>query len=333
MKKMNAMIKRKKIELFVLNNLVWFILVGFFLVMGFFLPMGWFTLTNIDLIIFVSAPLAIVAFAEAIVIISGGIDVSLTEIVGFAAVLMGIMMVHWTTGLPGFVSIIMLVGLGTFLGMINGFFVGKVKLSPILVTIATYLIYMWMTRFFMTGTIQGSQLPSILLYPGSGVLFGFLRVPILILIGAFLLLYIFMNYTSFGNRIYAVGGNPASAEMLGISVGRTHFWVYALAGTLGGLAALVWIGFVGSIPPTLADGRIFLVFAAVFVGGVSMAGGRGSLLGVLGGVLLLSTISAGLTMLAVDPMLREALMGVVMLIAIGINKTRERLIDRILLPG
>lgn len=327
------MIEQKKIQLFVLNNLVWFILIGFFLVMGFFIPRGWFTLTNIDLIIYVSIPLAIVAFAEAIVIIAGCIDVSLTEIVGFAAVLMGVTMVHWITGLHGFVSIIMIVGLATLLGMINGFFVGKVKLSPILVTIATYLIYMWMTRFFMTRTIDGSELSSIVFYPGSGVLFGFLRFPILILIGVFLSVYILMNYTSFGNRVYAVGGNPASAEMLGISVGKTRFWVYTLAGTLGGLAALIWVGFVGCIPPTLADGRIFLIFAAVFIGGVSMSGGRGSLVGVLGGVLLLSTVSAGSTMLAVDPKLREALMGVVMLIAIIINKTRERLIDKILLPS
>lgn len=327
------MIKLKEIELFLLNNLVWFIVIGFFLVMGFFIPRGWFTLRNIDLILYVSTPLAIVAFAEAIVVISGGIDISLTEIVGFAGVLMGVTMVHWTTGLPGFVSIIMVVGLGTLLGMINGFFVGKVKLSPILVTIATYLVYMWITRFFMTRTIDGSELPSILLYPGSGILFGFLRFPILILIGVFLLHWILINYTSFGNRIFAVGGNPASSEMLGISVGRTYFWVYALAGTLGGLAALIWIGFVGCVPTTLADGRIFMVFAAVFIGGVSMAGGKGSLGGVLGGVLLLSTISAGTTMLAMDPRLREALMGVVMLMAIIINKTRERLIDKILLPG
>ena len=321
-----------RVELFVLNNLVWFILVGFFLVMGLFIPVGWFTLTNIDLILFVSAPLAVVAFAEAIIIIAGGIDVSLTEIVGLAAVLTGVVIVYHITVLPGFVSILMIAGIGALLGMINGFFIGKTKLSPILVTIATYLIYLWMTRFIMTGTIQSSQLPSILLYPGSGILFGFLRVPILIFVIVFLLLHILMNYTSFGNKIYAVGGNPASSEMLGISVGKTHFWAYTLAGALGGLAALIWIGFVGSIPPTLADGRIFSIFASVFVGGVAMTGGRGSLFGVLGGVLLLSTFSAGLTMLATNPMLREALMGVVMLIAIIINKIRERLIDKILLP-
>ncbi|MBA7604429.1 Fructose import permease protein FrcC [subsurface metagenome] len=329
---MITMVERKKIELLVLNNLVWFILIGFFLFIGLFIPMGWFTLENIDIILYVSAPLSIVVFGAAIIIISGALDISLAQNVGFAAVITGLMVARWTTGLPGFVSIILIISVGTFLGMINGFFVGKFKLSPILVTISTYLIYMWMTRFFMTRTIDGSELPGILLYPGSAILFGFLRVAIIIFIVIFLLIYFIMNHTSFGNRIYAVGGNPSSARMLGISVGRTQFWAFTIGGALAGIAALIWVGFVGAIPSTLADGRIFQIFAAVFIGGVSMSGGRGNLLGVLGGVLLLSTIGGGLTMLAVDPRLRQAFMGVVLLIAIIINKTRERLIDRILMP-
>jgi ribose/xylose/arabinose/galactoside ABC-type transport system permease subunit len=331
-KNMIEMIERKKIELLVLNNLVWFILIGFFLFMGFIIPRGWFTLENIDLILYVSAPLSILAFGAAIIFISGVLDISLAENVGFTAVITGLVMARWATGLPGFVGIIIIVAFGTFLGMINGFFVGKMKLSPILVTISTLLIYMWMTRFFMSRSIDGSELPGILLYPGSATLFGFLRVAIIIFIVIFLLLHFVMNHTSFGNKIYAVGGNPSSAEMLGINVGKTYFWAYTIGGALAGVAALIWVGFVGAIPATLADRRIFEIFAAVFIGGIGIHGGRGSLMGVLGGVLLLATISAGLAMLAVDPELREALTGVVLIAAVIVNKTRERLIDRILMP-
>jgi len=145
-------------------------------------------------------------------------------------------------------------------------------------------------------------------------------------------LYFILDHTRFGSHIRAIGGNSDAANMLGINVGNTHFWIFTIAGALAGVAGLLYTGYLKCIPSTIAEGDIFLAFAGAIIGGVSLRGGRGSAIGALGGVLLMGVINAGCTMTAMEPALRGVLNGFILLTAILINKTRANLRDRILMP-
>jgi ribose/xylose/arabinose/galactoside ABC-type transport system permease subunit len=120
--------------------------------------------------------------------------------------------------------------------------------------------------------------------------------------------------------------------MLGISVENTNFWIFTISGALAGISGLLYVGYLKCIPSTIADGAIFLAFAGAIMGGVSLQGGRGSIIGALGGVILMGIIDAGCTMTAMEPALRGVLNGFILLIAILINRTRGSLRDRILMP-
>jgi len=322
------MVGVERIKLALVDYMIWLIIAGAFIFFSCTIP-RFLTFKNVLFILYVAAPLGLLVFGEAVCLLGGNMDLSLSENAGFTAMIVGVMLVDWAPWLPGWTGIILMALVGAGLGAVNGFFVGKVKLNPFLVTLSTFLIYNWMTYYLRRGAII--KMPGALLIPGGGRIGGvFIAIPILI--GMAIFLYFILDHTRFGSHIRAIGGNSDAANMLGINVGNTHFWIFTIAGALAGVAGLLYTGYLKCIPSTIAEGDIFLAFAGAIIGGVSLRGGRGSAIGALGGVLLMGVINAGCTMTAMEPALRGVLNGFILLAAILINKTRANLRDRILMP-
>lgn len=322
------MVGVERIKLALVDYMIWLIIAGAFIFFSCTIP-RFLTFKNVLFILYVAAPLGLLVFGEAVCLLGGNMDLSLSENAGFTAMIVGVMLVDWAPWLPGWTGIILMALVGAGLGAVNGFFVGKVKLNPFLVTLSTFLIYNWMTYYLRRGAII--KMPGALLIPGGGRIGGvFIAIPILI--GMAIFLYFILDHTRFGSHIRAIGGNSDAANMLGINVGNTHFWIFTIAGALAGVAGLLYTGYLKCIPSTIAEGDIFLAFAGAIIGGVSLRGGRGSAIGALGGVLLMGVINAGCTMTAMEPALRGVLNGFILLTAILINKTRANLRDRILMP-
>jgi len=322
------MINSQKIKLALVENMIWIIILGVFIIFSLTIP-NFFTIKNILFILYAASPLGLIVFGEAIALLSGNMDLSLSENAGLTAMLVGIILVDWAPWLPGWVGIILMVLIGALLGSINGFFIGKLKINPFLITLSTFLIFNWFTYYLRRGAIV--KFPDDLLVLGGGKTGGIFNA-IFVLVGIMIMLYIILDHTRFGSHIRAIGGNSEASEMLGISVENTNFWIFTITGALAGISGLLYVGYLKCIPSTIADGAIFLAFAGAIIGGVSLKGGRGSIIGALGGVILMGIIEAGCTMTAMDPALRGVLNGFILLIAILINRTRGNLRDRILIP-
>lgn len=322
------MINSEKIKLGLVEHLIWLIILGVFIVFSLTIP-HFFTIRNLLFILYAASPLGFLVFGEAIALLSGNMDLSLSENAGLTAMLVGVILVDWAPWLPGWVGIILMVLVGALLGAVNGFFVGKMKINPFLITLSTFIMFNWSTYYLRRGVIV--KVPAALLVLGGGKTGGIFN-SIFVLVGMVFILYILLEHTRFGSHIKAIGGNSEASGMLGISVENTNFWIFTISGALAGISGLLYVGYLKCIPSTIADGAIFLAFAGAIMGGVSLQGGRGSIIGALGGLILMGIIDAGCTMTAMEPALRGVLNGFILLIAILINRTRESLRDRILMP-
>jgi ribose/xylose/arabinose/galactoside ABC-type transport system permease subunit len=322
------MINSEKIKLGLVEHLIWLIILGVFMVFSLTIP-HFFTIRNLLFILYAASPLGFLVFGEAIALLSGNMDLSLSENAGLTAMLVGVILVDWAPWLPGWVGIILMVLVGALLGAVNGFFVGKMKINPFLITLSTFIMFNWSTYYLRRGVIV--KVSAALLVLGGGKTGGIFN-SIFVLVGMVFILYILLEHTRFGSHIKAIGGNSEASGMLGISVENTNFWIFTISGALAGISGLLYVGYLKCIPSTIADGAIFLAFAGAIMGGVSLQGGRGSIIGALGGLILMGIIDAGCTMTAMEPALRGVLNGFILLIAILINRTRESLRDRILMP-
>jgi len=322
------MINSEKIKLGLVEHLIWLIILGVFIVFSLTIP-HFFTIRNLLFILYAASPLGFLVFGEAIALLSGNMDLSLSENAGLTAMLVGVILVDWAPWLPGWVGIILMVLVGALLGAVNGFFVGKMKINPFLITLSTFIMFNWSTYYLRRGVIV--KVPDALLVLGGGKTGGIFN-SIFVIVGMVFILYILLEHTRFGSHIKAIGGNSEASGMLGISVENTNFWIFTISGAMAGISGLLYVGYLKCIPSTIADGAIFLAFAGAIMGGVSLQGGRGSIIGALGGLILMGIIDAGCTMTAMEPALRGVLNGFILLIAILINRTRESLRDRILMP-
>lgn len=319
----------KKIQLVLLENLVWVIFILFFLVFGILRPHSFLTISNFRFLIFSSAALGFLVLAEGVVLISGNFDLSVGQMAGFLAMLNAKLITQWIPGVPWYLAVIFIILLGGVMGAMNGFFVGKVGLNPFLVTLASYMLFRGATLTVSTMPIA-KGFPEIYLAIG-GESIATIPIAIFVLIGGLVTLAFVLQNTRFGAHLYAVGSNPRSSNMTGINVSNMLLYTYIMAGLLVGVAALLFTGFVGSATPGLANDTLFTAFAGAVIGGISLSGGRGKISGAVGGILLVGTIDAGLTMMYVPPEQVRVYMGVLVLAAILINRTKESMRDRLLM--
>lgn len=316
----------EKILVFILDQMAWLLVILFYLSFAILKPSAMMSYGTLRFLLYSSIPIGFLVIAEAIPLITGNFDLSVGQITGLAAMASGYILMH-NHDLSPILAFIMPFAFGALCGALNGFLVGTIGLNPFLVTLGTFLLFDGVTLMIHPQSIWGLDLPKYF------VLFGSIDyVAILFFIIVLLILGLIFRYSRVGIHIYATGGDRESAAMLGIRTKWIIFLAYTMAGFLCGGGALIYIGFCNGVPLNLADGALFPAFAGAVIGGVSLTGGRGSVINAFGGCLVVGTLEAGLTMFAISPELRKASMGLLVVFAILLDRVRVAYRDKLLRP-
>jgi ribose transport system permease protein len=282
-----------------------------------------FTSSNISNIFFSVAPIAIVGIGMTAVIVTGGIDVSVGS--QAAVVMVVVAKLIRDAAVPFLVALVVAVAVGVVLGAINGLLVALGGIHPIIVTFGTLNLYRFVAlRLFENKQVSG--VPSTLQKLGGGAPGQTLGVPnawwLAMALGA--LMWVYMRHLPTGRHWYAIGGDPAAARLAGIKVRTRLVAAYAITGALVGLAGCVFIGSGGLVQQNAGVGLELSVIAAVVIGGTSILGGRGTVLGTLLGALLVGTVTSAITLLGWRSELTELFIGVFILTAVGVDLARAR---------
>ncbi|WP_446904188.1 ABC transporter permease [Burkholderia sp. YIM B11467] len=212
------------------------------------------------------------------------------------------------------------VGLG--FGFLNGVFVAFAGMPPIIVTLATMGIARGLALIY-TGGYPIDGLPDWVAFFGSGKVLG-IQAPVLIMLVVYAIAWLLLDRMPFGRYVYAIGGNEQATRLTGVRVARVKLIVYTLAGLTSALAAIVLTGRLMSGQPNAGVGFELDAIAAVVMGGTSISGGRGAILGTLVGALLLGVLNNGLNMIGVNPYVQNVIKGGIILLAIYISRERSR---------
>ncbi|MDE0388444.1 MAG: ABC transporter permease, partial [Rhodospirillales bacterium] len=202
------------------------------------------------------------------------------------------------------------------------FFIIKLRVNAFIVTLAMLLALRGFTYVFTNANTMYDLPPSFAALGGYSI-GGLLPVSVILFLGLFVLSQFVLSYTAFGRDLYAIGGNRAAAFAAGIRVDRRTLTAFVLSGMLGALAAWVLAGRLQAVTINLGQGMVFEVFAAAVIGGVSLAGGKGTMMGPLGGVLLLGVITTGLSVMPISSFWVDAVRGVLILAAVVLWRVSE----------
>ena len=277
------------------------------------------TTNNVISILLASSLIGIVAVGETFVIVTGGIDLSTGSVVALAGVLSGLaVQAGWGIGPAVLVGI----GLGALCGAFNAFAVTVLNMTPFIVTLAVLAMARGLA-FIVTGGNTVFGFPDAYDNIGGGNL-GPLPIAALVTLAVFVIAWIVLARTVFGAEVYAVGGNREAARLAGIPVGRTLALVYIIAGALSGLGGVVLTGRLDSAQPIAAVGLELNAIAAVVIGGASLFGGKGSMLGTLLGVLIIGLINNGLTLWNVQPFWVQFIQGAVIFLAVLVDSLNQK---------
>ena len=262
---------------------------------------------------------AIIAVGMTRVILSGGIDLSVGSVMALSGTLMAGMMV---AGVSPSAAIALGLGVGLAFGLFNGFFVAYAGMPPIIVTLATMGIARGLGLIY-TGGYPIDGLPEMFAFFGRGNVLG-VQTPVVIMLLVFALAYLLLDHTPIGRYIYAIGGNEEAARLSGVRVSRYKLLTYALSGLMCSIAGLVLSSRLMSGQPNSGIGFEMDAIAAVVMGGTSITGGRGSIVGTLIGALMLGVLNNGLNMMGVSPYVQNIIKGLIILFAIYISRERRK---------
>ncbi|MCE0846905.1 ribose ABC transporter permease [Buttiauxella sp. A2-C1_F] len=280
-----------------------------------FLSPVFFTLPNFLNILQQSSINAIIALGMTLVIISGGIDLSVGPAAALSAVLGATLMV---AGVPVPLAVMATLGIGALCGVFSGTLVAYAGLQPFIVTLGGLSLFRAIALIFTDGNpIFG--IPVEFRNVINGLVFG-IPMPIIIVVAIALILWVVMNKTPLGEYILAVGGNEEAARVAGVPVKRTKVTVYVLSGVLASLAALILIGRLGAAEPTLGNLWELDAIAAAAIGGASLMGGKGSVLGTIIGAIILGALRNGLTLLNIQAFYQLLATGLIIIIAMLIDR-------------
>ncbi len=267
-----------------------------------------------------------------IVIITGGIDLSVGSVFALLGVLLSIFLVQWH--LPSIVAVLAVVGITTFLGFINGVLITKIKIQPFIVTLCGLLFYRGLARFVAGDETKGfgsAEGFGTLQNLATGSLFG-VPTPFIILIVISVIMWIVLHRSIYGRYLYAVGRNETAARYSGINSDRIIASAYVLSGLLAGIAGILLAFYTNSISPS-SHGNFYELYgiAAAVLGGCSLRGGEGSIIGILIGTALLQVLQNLVNLLGIPSSLNFAVMGAVILIGVVADQLlRQRQANRVL---
>jgi ribose transport system permease protein len=281
--------------------------------------------------------IAIMAVGMAVVIIAGGIDLSVGSIYALASVLGALVLHHFGPEGPGGATapwLGMLLGVGACLGtaalcgLVNGGLIVALRVHPFIITLGAMAILRGLAFVITRGQSVGGFPPEfrdlVRRETGDGLSY----VPLLVMLAVLGAGWVFLACLAAGRRVYAVGGNELAARFSGIRVGRVKLGVYLLSGLAAGVAAMLSIGYYGAATSGDGQGYELNVIAAAVVGGASLSGGRGSALGVVFGALIIQMISSGIVILGIDQNYSQIIIGSVVIAAVVLDNFNTWLAKR-----
>lgn len=280
---------------------------------------NYFDWSNISNILIQSVPLLILAFAQTLVILTQGVDLSIGAQVNFCTVIWIIMA---NNGIPLVAGAVISVAATVMIGVLNGLIIGKGNISPFIATLGTQYVFNGVTLLITAGASVYFSSYLFQLVTETKVLF--LPLPVWIAIAVFAVTWLMLYRTKFGTNVIGLGGNAEALSLAGISITKSLVKTYAYAGLLAGIAGLITACRVESGQPTVASGWEFEAMAAVLLGGTSLIEGKGSLVGTIFGVFLIEILQNGLNLAGVNALYQNALIGVIVLAAIVLDCLARR---------
>lgn len=263
---------------------------------------------------------ALIAFGMTFVILTGGIDLSVGSILALSSAFVANLML---AGVDPILAIIIGCAAGGVMGMVNGLMITKGKMAPFIATLATMTIFRGLTLVYTNGNpITGLGDSMAFQLFGRGYFLG-IPVPAITMAITFIVLWVILHKTPFGRKTYAIGGNEKAAIVSGIKVPRVKIMIYSLAGALSALAGAILTSRLNSAQPTAGTSYELDAIAAVVLGGTSLSGGRGRIVGTLIGALIIGTLNNGLNLLGVSSFYQMVVKGIVIVIAVLIDRKKS----------
>jgi ribose transport system permease protein len=275
---------------------------------------NFFSIPNIEAVLVDGALYMVLAVGMTFVITAKGIDLSIGSILVLSGVVMAAAIKDFAVPVP--MAMVLAVITGAILGAINGLLITTVNLPDFVVTLGTDLVYRGLALVYASGAVFYAFSPIIVFF-GRGDIGG-IKMPLILGILAIGIGHIVYKHTRFGRHIHAVGGDRLASRRLGIPVGRMRFWAYLMCGALAGFAAIVITGRLDAITATQGVLVNLHTIAAVIIGGTSLFGGRGSIIGAALGALLLAMINNTMVILGFSFFYQQVAAGVVILLAVTI---------------
>ena len=277
---------------------------------------------NIANVLLNSVDLALIAGGLTLVVILGGIDVSTGPALGVVAWMVGTLTV---AGAPAIVTVVAAVLLGSLMGLLNGLLVSVLNVTAIIATLGTAAI--WQTALF--GLWGGADVFAgpVSPYASSEQVLGVPTVALFVIVVYAMLWYV-TRYRAFGRHTFAIGNDAEGARLSGVNVRRVTLAAYVIVGAMVGLAAVVYMARVGVVQASSGADLSLAAIAAVVVGGTSITGGRGSVVGTLAGVLFIAVLQNGVVLVGVPPLWNGVLVGAFILLAVSVDVLSERVSRR-----
>ncbi|MEY2992284.1 MAG: hypothetical protein RI946_1678 [Pseudomonadota bacterium] len=300
------------------------VLVGAIGVFGALLGEKFFSPFALTLILQQVQIVGIVAAAQSLVILTAGIELSVGAIAVISSIVMGTFTFRY--GIPVEISIACGLAFGTFVGAINGWLVAHMKLPPFIVTLGMWQIVLAANFLYSRNeTIRSQDIeanaPLLQLlgwkFKVGGAVF---TLGVIFMVGLVLILAYVLRHTAWGRHVYAVGDDPEAAELSGVNVKRTLVSVYAVSGLICAIAGWALIGRIGSVSPTSGQLLNIESITAVVIGGISLFGGRGSILGTFFGALIVGVFTLGLRLMGADAQWTYLLIGVLIIAAVAVDQ-------------
>ena len=270
------------------------------------------------------AQVGILAIAESLVVLTGGIDLSVGALAGLAGILAAYFNVR--QGVPGVVAVVITLVICAGIGLWHGVTVTRLNVPPFVITLVTFTVAQGLSLAITSGTPINGIDP--LFSNLSSYYIQRVPVPAIAFVAAVLLAWFVMERTYLGRQVYAVGGNKEAARLAGIPIARRITATYVASAVLSGVVGILVIGRMNVADPSVGAGWELIAIAAAVVGGVSLFGGEGRIVGVAAGAILLELIANGLLALHVSPYYQQVVQGAVLGVAILLDRVRARFFGR-----
>jgi ribose transport system permease protein len=260
---------------------------------------------------------ALIAFGMTLVILLGGIDLSVGSILALSSVFTATLI---SRGTDPVVATLVGIASGAVMGAANGLVIAKGKVAPFIATLGTMTILRGLALVVSNGSPVTGINSDFFTMLGGGYVADLIPIPVIWMALMFAVIWFVLKKTVFGRHVYAVGGNEEASRLSGVSVDRVKIWVYTLSGAMSAMAGIILTSRLNSAQPTAGAGYELDAIAAVVLGGTSLTGGRGWIFGTLVGALLIGVLNNGLNLLGVSSFYQQVIKGVVILLAVLIDR-------------